>query len=476
MIKSNGHRNLSRAVLATLFAASAFGQNGGGPPKPVPYTLSGAYTLSGRSDKSSAKIYSSDAKDVSAIYVKSGGDLTLTDPVVTTTGDTSSDDNSSAFGLNAAVLAGKGGKIKITGGSVTTSGAGANGLFAAGSSASISASKTKITTTGDGAHGVMASANGTLKIDTVEVSTTGAHAAAIATDRGGGSITVTGGNFNTSGDKSPAVYSTGTIRISGAVLIATGAEAVVVEGHNSVVLSDTKLTSQKSRGVMIYQSGTGDGQSGSTVNFAMKNGSLTVSEGPMFHVTNTTATVYTTGVTFNSSNGAATGPIISAAAGQWGKSGSNGGNLNFTADREILNGDVTADEISSITLKLTDRTTLTGTIKNAAVSLDSSSIWTVTAESTITALADSNMSGNGFTNIVGNGHNVHYDSTLSANQWLYGRTYNLASGGKLIPIRSNGNQNNIPGSDNNQNNNNQNNYGNRGGYGGGGGGGGGGRR
>jgi hypothetical protein len=462
ILNGRTERWTAAVLFAAVSASMVAGQNAppGGAPKATPYTLSGTYSLGGKTDKTVLQNYKSDTKDVSAIFVKGGGDLSLAEPVITTTGDTSSDDNSSFYGLNAALLATKGGRVKVTDGSVTTSGTGGNAVFSTGSGTTVSLSKTKISTTGDGAHGLMATAGGKLTADDADLTTTGTHAAAVATDRGGGTIIVTGGNFNTSGDKSPAIYSTGVVKITGATMIATGAEAAVVEGRNSIILADTKLTGQKSRGVMIYQSSSGDSQGG-TGTFAMKGGSLIAGDGPLFYITNTTATIFTTGVTFNASSG----KLIDASGGEWGKTGFNGGKVTFTGDQEILSGDITADNISSIAVKLENKTTLTGTVKNAAVTMDSSSIWNVSDDSTVTSFADAGISGTNVLNVVGNGHNVHYDSTLSANYSLGGRRYNLLSGGRLLPTKSNGNDNN----DNGRNNG----YGNGIGAGRGGGGGGG---
>ncbi len=55
-----------------------------------------------------------DAEDVSAVYVTNGGNLTLKNPTINTSGNTSSQINSSFYGLNAAVLATKGSALTIT--------------------------------------------------------------------------------------------------------------------------------------------------------------------------------------------------------------------------------------------------------------------------------------------------------------------------------------------------------------------------
>ncbi|MGA2500025.1 MAG: hypothetical protein ABSH20_19990, partial [Tepidisphaeraceae bacterium] len=216
--------------------------------------------MDGTTAKAEKYAYTSDKQDVSAIYVKNGGVLTLTDPTITTTGNSSSHDQSSFYGLNAAVLAGKGSKISITGGLVTTTGDSANGVFAVGEGAEITLTKLTIKATGGGAHGVMATQGGKLTLQDVDITTAHERAGAIATDRGGGTISVSGGVVKTAGRGSPGIYSTGKITSSGTRYTATGAEAVVIEGSNSVTLTDCELSGSRRCGVMVYQSFSGDAQ------------------------------------------------------------------------------------------------------------------------------------------------------------------------------------------------------------------------
>ena len=60
---------------------------------------------------------------------------------------------------------------------------------------------------------------------------------------------------------------------------------------------------------------------------------------------------------------------------------------------------------------------LTATLNRAALSVDSSSKWIVTASSILTGLTDpSGLSRSSVTNIVGHGNNVYYHASLTANQ------------------------------------------------------------
>jgi len=319
----------------------------------------------------------------------------------------------------------------MTNGTITTKGTGANGAFAVGNGSVVKLSKVKIDCLASGAHGVDATITGTIICTDVDITTAGnGAAAAISTDRGSGTVTFTRGSAATSGTRSPCIYSTGAITVSDAKLTATGSEAIVIEGKNSVTLNNTTLSCLKQCGAMLYQSFSGDAGIGTSV-LTMTGGSLTAAEGPMFKVTNTDAVVDLKG---DAKLNAVSGILIKAAADQWGNTGSNGGRLTFKADGEVLTGDIVCDNISSVTAILQNKTTLKGTInaedtaKIMAITLDETSVWEVTGTSYLTCLTDQNVT---LANIHDNGHTIYYDSKADVNKWLVGKTYPLSGGGKL---------------------------------------------
>ena len=285
-----------------------------------------------------------------------------------------------------------------------------------------------IKATGSAGHGVMATQGGTLILRDVDIITTRDRAGAVATDRGSGKITVTGGTVKTSGAGSPGIYSTGEITTNGGTYTATGAEAVVIEGSNSVTLTDTALTGSSRCGVMIYQSFSGDAE-GRKGKYTMTGGSLTATTGPLFFVTNTTAVIKLTDVKTEST----AKKIVDAGANRWGKEGSNGGKVQLTAEKQTLTGDLTTDKLSSITASLQKNTTLTGMVNRAALSIDASSKWIVAGDSVVTGLTLEGDTATAITRIQGNGHDVRYDVSLAANRWLDGKTCDLPGGGRLMP-------------------------------------------
>ena len=387
--------------------------------------LKGAYILKNGPAAFNGKVFTSDSQDMSAIWVKKDGRLTLSNATIRTTGNTSSNEGSSFFGLNAAVLATKGGQIIINKGSVSSTGSGANGLFAADKGSMISASDLDIRATGNGGHGVMTSNGGAINIMRCDIYTTNAHGAPIATDRGGGTVIASDCKLTAKGDGSPLLYSTGVLEGSRLTGEATISEAVVIEGQNSVTLRDCKLKGNKN-GAMIYQSFSGDAQGFGGV-LKITGGKFRSGQGALLYVTNTNAEVELTDVKVK----AASGILARAAADRWGQNGSNGGKLRLKAARENLKGDLIAENGSSIDALLTDKTTLRGKVTHTGLVLDGASRWEVTGLSSLTTLAL--QGGATLESIRSNGNNVTYDASLPANRWLQGKSYPLPGGGVLQP-------------------------------------------
>lgn len=430
----NGRNDDAAAPTSTLTAAST------APSEATATSTSAAtgaapitYAQDGGSQTSTSQAFAATVNDRSAILVSNGGKFTATGATVTSTGDTSSNDQSSFAGLNAAVLATTGSAISLANSSITTSGSGANGAFAYGSGSSVTLSKVAITATGGGGHGVMATGGGTATVSDLTVNTAGRNSAPLATDRGGGTIIATGGTYNSTGADSPPLYSTGTIVAENIAGTGAASEAAVIEGANSITINNSTLRGANKWGVLIYQSMSGDAE-GARGLFTMTGGSLATSVGPLFKVTNTTGIITLSEVKLE----ATSGTFLDASADSWGNSGSNGGHAEVTATAQTIAGNVLTDAISTVKLTLKNGSKLTGAIdsvntaKNVTLTLDAASTWEVTADSHLTCLdVASGVSGGAVTNITGNGHTVYYDAANCTA--LAGKTYTLVGGGTLQP-------------------------------------------
>lgn len=409
----------------------------------------GATTVTSNQTFNNTTLTSTEA-DESVVVSENGGNATITNAVISKTGNSSNTSNSEFYGLNAGVLAKANSTINISDSTISTSGSGANALFSTGSNAKIIANNVKIATTGDSSRGLDATYGGIIEANNIEISTQGSHCAAVATDRGEGTVTVTNGTLNTKGEGSPCVYSTGTITVSDSTGEATGSSIAVIEGKNSITLSNDNLEAAglgratggiDNCGVMIYQSMSGDAGTG-TGTFTANDSTLTISSdseeyttSPMFFSTNTNAVINLKNTKLNYGSGKLL--VASGNTGEWGTQGSNGANVTFNAEDEELVGDITADNISTIAISL-KKSTLKGTInsantaKSVSIALDSTSKWTVTGTSYLTEITDEDST---LSNIISNGNTIYYDSTNSTNSWLNGATITLSDGGILTPAK-----------------------------------------
>lgn len=364
---------------------------------------------------------SSTKSDESAVLVKSGGKATITGKV-TKSGDATNTESSEFNGVNAAILVQKNGTATIKNATIQTTGKASNAVFASGSSSKITITNSTITTTGSsGARGLDATYGGTIVGKNLKVTTQGASSAALATDRGEGSVTVDHSTLETNGKGSPVIYSTGKITLTNSKGNANGSQNVVVEGKNSATITNSTLSASgvgnrnnvDNAGVMLYQSMSGDAGNG-TANFTSTNSTLSIrstssvyKSAPMFFVTNTSAIVNLKNTTLNFGSGIL---MSIKATSEWGNNGHNGGNVTLNADSQTLNGAINLDKLSTLTFNLKNGSKYTGQInsdqsaKSVKLTLDASSKITLTGDTYVSSLEDADST---YSNINFNGYKLY---------------------------------------------------------------------
>ena len=408
---------------------------GGGTP-PGGGTSSFEYTAATEitaAAEQSGETYTSESADESALMIRTADTVTIDNPTVTKTGDSSGGDSCNFYGLNAALLVMGGADATITGGTITSDASGANGVFcyggngasngAGGDGTTVTISDTVITTTGDGSGGIMTTGGGVTYASNLTVTTSGRSSAAIRTDRGGGTVVVDGGTFTSNGLGSPAIYSTADITVKNASLVSSLSEGVCIEGMNSITLENCDLTADNTAmngnatfldTIMIYQSMSGDADSGTSA-FTMTGGSLTSLSGHMFHVTNTHAVITLSGMNLINQG---SDILLSVCDDGW-HGASNTAEL--VADGQQLAGTILVGDNSTLTLTLQNSSSFEGTVSgeivnakgesvsseigNVAVVLDSTSTWTLTADTSVTSF-DGDPA-----NIIGNGYTLYVNGT-----------------------------------------------------------------
>lgn len=372
--------------------------------------------------------YESTGDDENALRVD-GATVTLSGVTVSkSAGKSSNTEDGDFYGQNAALLATNGATVTIENSTITSSAQNGNGVFSYGEGTTVNISDSTITTSADNSGGIQTTGGGTTNASNLTVETSGNSAAAIRSDRGGGTVNVDGGTYTSNGENSPAVYSTADITVKNATLTANNSEALVIEGENSITLENCDVTGSMSENgtsadenvhnVMIYQSMSGDADVG-TSTFSMTGGSLTGKNGDLFYITNTHSVITLSGVTLSNEDTSANLMTIAgnSASHGWGTAGSNGAQVELTADAQTLSGAITVDSISTLDFTLKNGSSFTGTINivdnadggtavddNAVVTIEEGSTWTLTGNCTLTSLTNNGtINFNGYTITLADG-------------------------------------------------------------------------
>ena len=361
-----------------------------------------------------SETYTSTGDDENALRVD-GATVILKDITIEkTAGSSSNTEDGDFYGQNAGLLVLNGATATITGTTVNTSVTNGNGVFSYGEGTVVNISDSTIRTTENNSGGIQTTGGGTMNAANLDVETQGNSAAAIRSDRGGGTVKVDGGSYVTNGTGSPAIYCTADISVSDATLTANASEGVVVEGKNSVALTDCEVTGNMSNTyngdsdenihcIMIYQSMSGDADVGEAT-FSAEGGSITAKTGDMFYITNTDCEITLKDVAFTLANDVFLRVEGNSSSRGWGTEGANGGDVTLTADSQEFTGNILVDEISSLALTMKNGTSYEGAINpdgdggTVDVTLDDNSTWTLTGDSYITSFDGdtSNITANGY--------------------------------------------------------------------------------
>lgn len=397
------------------------GENGempqGGGANTQTFDYSGSYTgvlvADGEEVNSSNETISATETDQNAALSQNGGTLTIDGDTLTKSGDDTNGDNCNFYGLNSIVLTvGENSITKIANSTLSADSEGSNAIFAT-DNGTVYAYNDVITTTSDNSRGLDATYSGTIIASDMEISTKGNHSATIATDRGGGNISVTDSSLNTAGSGSPLLYSTGNIEVSNVTGVASGSQIAGMEGLNTILIENSELSSTNNaisgsdpikNGVIIYQSTSGDADTstGSKALFQAVDSTLstTIDSGAMFYVTNTTANIVlsNTVLDFDAENVNLL-QIEGNDSNSWGSAGKNGATVTFTALNETLAGNISVDTISSLDFYLLDNSTYTGatsitqntsnsetTSSTITMNISANAKWIVTGDSTVNNL------------------------------------------------------------------------------------------
>lgn len=368
---------------------------------------SGSYSQSSGEVSVSGETYSSTASDENAVKV-TGGTFTMTNCTVTKTGDTDNSEESSFYGINAAILASDNGTVEMSGGTITTDASGANAIVAY--SGTVNVSDVTINCSQNQSRGIHATGAGIIEASDLTVTTEGDNSSVIATDRGGGTVNVTGGTYKCSGTDCAVIYSTGDITVNNITGSSAIGEMGVIEGENSIIINNSDLTSgaeSSSRGLFLYQSFSGDAGKGVYSSIDVTGGSLTMTEDatPLIEV----ATVVTGTVTLDGVETTIPSGILMLVDynTRWDTYGATG-ILILSGDGTTYTGSIIADSYSSAELTVNSGVTWEGAYDNANTAKSTSitisgGTWSLTGDSNVDTIT---LTDNAVINK--NGHSLTY--------------------------------------------------------------------
>ena len=417
--------NITNNLLSN--ANNSINQNGGQNNSSITYSSQNEITDNTEINEGN---FSSTDKDENTIMINGDVDVNISNVTVNKTGNSDGGDNTSFYGINSAILAKSGANVTLKNITVTTDATGANGVFSYGGSATtnnsnsdgttVIISDSKIITKQDNSGGIMTTGGGIMNAYNLDIETSGTSSAAIRTDRGGGTVTVDGGTYKTTGQGSPTIYSTANITVSNAMLTSEASEGIVIEGKNSVTINNSTLidTNNKLNGqsttyknIFLYQSMSGDAANGNSI-FNATNSKITTNNGDTFYITNTSSTINLTNNEIV--NNDSTGNFLRAQADSWGTNGSNGGDVTVNMTNQKALGNIVIDKISTLVLNMNENSYFEGTIngdnsaKSIKLSLDSTSKIKLTEDSYVTEFTNSDLTNS---NIDFNGYKLYVNGT-----------------------------------------------------------------
>lgn len=394
---------MSAALCLNTKAQTRAGSSSSKTPAGAAYTLSDGSTVS----KTNEALTTS-TSDYNVVQVTKGT-LTLTDCTVTKTGDYSSSysgDDTSFYGTNSAVYAsGSGATINMTGGTITTDAKGANAVFAT-NGATINVDGITIDNSKSVSRGLHCTGGGVINAKNVDITTRSETSSTVATDRGGGTVTVIGGTITAKGSKSSVLYSTGTISVDGITGLSEKGPMATVEGANTIIISGSAMQSDaEARGILLHQSNSGDAEGAKPV-CSITNSTLTTtnSSAPLCFVTNVTGTLTLTDVTLS----VASRRLMSVEYYKRGENSTGHLVLKTTKESWAYTGDVDADDVNNVAVTVGERVTWNGAAdadnnaKSTTVTVESGAVWNLSGNSYVSSLTNNGtINKNGYALIVG---------------------------------------------------------------------------
>lgn len=309
-------------------------------------------------------------QDESVYLIKDKAILTLRNSSISKTGDTTNVENSKKVGLNSAIVSSYNSQAKIYSSNISTEAEGANALYSSGQKSYIVIEDSTIETLNLSSSALSSISNGKIEGTNLIINTKSKYSPALQTLSNNSSISIKDSAIETNGAGSPIIYANGKISLTNTTGTANGSRiAILKNGANvnlnqvtSIVSGGSGEENYKESGILIYSTSNKD-----KATFTAIDSSLNINQNlpyyniaPLFIIDNISTTINLTNTPLNF--------------------GSNklmqitNSNVTLNITKEELNGEITIDDSSNLTISLKDNSKINCSLpNNTTLSLDKTS-------------------------------------------------------------------------------------------------------
>lgn len=415
---------LGITLFALLTSAYALGQ---GADNRATYVVDGAVE---KEQYRSHVPLESLGQGANVVYALNGVKLNLTKVRLNKTSGTVNDPTHRETGLNAAILVEGGSKVTMEQCQVNSHTAMADGLTAKGQDTRVDVTEGEWQSTRNGSVVMNAVDGAVIKAQHPKASSYSNQSPIFYTGVDG-TLEVTAAVGESAGQASPLFYSSGTLLAQECRMESAKWSIGNVDGGNLTLIKNV-LGSGGFSGFLVYGNKYSQGQGMLQL---IKN-QISVVEGPLFYVTNTTSEISVIGNKISKKSS----DLMIVCADDWGEQGSNGGHITLSVQKQALSGLITVDSISSADIRLLKGGSINGRMNpeenrcaKIHVSMGEGSKWTSRGDSYITSIEFSAPLKKGLKQLKGK-HTIYYDPSDPANAYLEGKEYKTG-GGWLRPLK-----------------------------------------
>lgn len=399
------------------------------------YRVEGKPGASGETYRSHVNIESLN-NDESAVLAENGARLILTSVRVNKTGGMlSSARMREEYGVNSAVIATGGSDLLLETPTLNVHVSDADAVTSYGVGTTVTVRGGQFNMSRDKSTAMRVIGGGLLKADKVIVSSLGNQSPAVAACQEGSRAEITGMKGSTNGIGSPLFFSSGELTATGCLMECGASQISTVEGRGKLTLSDCEFRGANYCGFLLY-SQDGGREPGEAI-ITLNSCRISTKGGPFFYATNTDARIRMEKNTI--SNGSKV--FLCAQKDDWGTIGENGAKVTLQAVKQKIEGDVLIDSISSVRIELGKGSSLNGSVNpdgnpcaEARIHIAKGASWNSRESSYITSVEFEEPVASGIKRIRSR-NDIFYKADDPSNSRLEGKEYKLGGGGTLRPLR-----------------------------------------